>query len=355
MLCYNAVHAAVSQGLHREAECLIGSSPDNSLQRAWLWWAIYTLEKRLSLNSGKPSVIDDYIMSTPVPSAVPLNSSMDLDCLAFTIRHAKICSRISREIMSTKATKLSANGLCEVVKDLDQQLKSLLNEVPTSLRIGTLGKLSEEVHLTSRHIYILYLHFSIHASLLAVHSHFFYPWHSSRFLNYNLGTMLDDQVAFSVKTTAEAARKILLAVRTVTTNVATPTWLAVSYPIYAHLSLFVYVLRYPTLPTASADLGLLDICAGHFGYIDFMTSSEISVSLPRDSVNLAAKVVKTATKRQGNDQTGSLCHMRGNPSIGAPCASLDGISPFNTRSQPASTAPNQVSGLVLPSSSPSRS
>jgi hypothetical protein len=170
--------------------------------------------------------------------------------------------------MSTKARKLSANGLHKVVKDLDQQLKSLLDELPPSLRIGTLAKLSEEVHPISRRIHALYLHFSIYSSLLAVHSHFFYPWLSSRFLNHDADAILDAQVACSSNTVAEAARKILLAVRTVTTNVATPTWLALSYPIYPHLSLFIFVLRYPTFPTASADLGLLDICAGHFGYID---------------------------------------------------------------------------------------
>lgn len=189
-----------------------------------------------------------------------------------------------------------------MVEGLDRQLKTLLEELPQSAQIGTLTKPSEESVCVSRRTHALYLHFSIHGSLLALHSHFFYPWLSSKFWSQDSGggdpALLEAQIASSSRTVAEAARQILLALRTVTTNVATPTWLALSYPIYAHLSLFIYVLMNPTLPTATADLGLLDICAGHFGYIDFVTSSGISISLPRESVNLAAKVVKAARRYQ---------------------------------------------------------
>jgi hypothetical protein len=40
-------------------------------------------------------MIDDYIMSTQVPSEVPLDGNMDLDSLTLAIRHAKICSRVA--------------------------------------------------------------------------------------------------------------------------------------------------------------------------------------------------------------------------------------------------------------------
>lgn len=290
-------------------------------------------------------MIYDYIMSTPIPSEVPLDSNMDLDLVTLAVHHAKICSRISREILSTQARKLSAYELHTVVKDLDQQLKSLLDEFSPSLRIATLAQPSEEVYPVSRRIHALYLHFSIYGSLMAIHSHFFHPWQSSRFLNHDADTILDAQIAFSSNTVAEAARKILLALRTVTTNVSTPTWLAVSYPIYAHLSLFIYLLKYPTLTTASADLGLLDICAGHFGYIDFMTSSEISISLPRESVNFAAEVVKLAKRKQDKNKTASLSHIHhGVQSIEAQNKPPGGHSPNPTHSPSASTSLSHVSG-----------
>jgi hypothetical protein len=248
-------------------------------------------------------MIDDDTVGLQIPNAIPRGSDVDLDCLILTIRHAQISSQITREIMSVKATELPTEQLERTVNRLHNQLKSLLEELPSNLKIGTLARPSPKAHLVPRLIHILYLHFSIYGSFMALHSLFFYPWVSSRFLRQDLNTTLESQIAFSSSTVAEAARKILLAVRMLTTNVTTPRWLALSYPIYAHLNLFVYILRYPTLPTTSADLGLLDVCAGHFGYIDFITSSEISISLPRESVNLAARIVKAARSKENKAET----------------------------------------------------
>ncbi|KAK5051890.1 hypothetical protein LTR84_002693 [Exophiala bonariae] len=306
VLCHNAVHAAITQGLHLDSTQPIDNSPNERLKRAWLWWSIYAFEKHHSITNGRPSMIDDYIISVPVPREVPPGSVVDVEATEIAIRLAKTCSRLLREILSTKAWGIPARELQKAVMDTDKQLKALLDSLPLDLRVGTLAKLSEATYPTARRIYAFYLHFSIHGSLLAIHAQFSYPWLSARLAGHLPDTTLDAQSALSSAIAAEAARNILLAIRTVTSNVATPTWLAFNYPVYAHLGLFIHVLRYPNLPTASADLGVLDICAGHFGHIDFMTSSELSVSLPRESVHLAAKVVKAF--QLGQDQLASLNH-----------------------------------------------
>lgn len=302
VLCSCAVHAAVIQGIHQEQESRAQhrALSDDQIKRAWLWWSIYALEKNLSLCSGRSSIIDDQTMTTEVPSQVPAGSMLDLEIFVFAIRHAKLNSRISRQLELLKVARVPTAEFCTTVMKLDQQLKDLLSELPSSLRIGTLAKPHEEGNAIPRRIHAFYLHFSLHGSLMALHSHFFYPWMSTKFSNEGV---LESQIAYSCRTVTEAARKILLAVRMVTANVATPTCLALSYPIYAHLSLFINVLKNPTASTTSADLGLLDVCAGHFGYIDFMTSSEISISLPRESVNLAAKVAKLARRKTHDPAT----------------------------------------------------
>lgn len=129
---------------------------------------------------------------------------------------------------------------------------------------------------------------------MAAHAHFFYPWMISRFTSEGYNADLETYIASSSATVAEGARKIILALRLVNTNVATPSWLAFYYPIYAVINLFIYILKYPGLSTTAADLGLLDVCAGHFGYIEFLTSSKVSVSLPREAANVASRVVKRA-------------------------------------------------------------
>ena len=141
---------------------------------------------------------------------------------------------------------------------------------------------------------------------MAVHAHFFYPWMAARFATDGYNNALETQLVSSSNAVAEAARKIILGLRLVAVNVATPSWLGFQYPIYAVINLFIYILKYPSLTTATADLGLLDVCAGHFGYIDFLTSSQVSIALPREAANVAARVVKAAsTKNSGPNTTES--------------------------------------------------
>ncbi|KEF59159.1 uncharacterized protein A1O9_04003 [Exophiala aquamarina CBS 119918] len=306
ILCDNAVRAAVTQGLHREHKQLINTSLDESVKNAWLWWSLYVLEKHIAFVSGTPSVIDDSTITTPIPSEVSMDSNIDMQYLTLALRHTKICSRITRELMSTQARRLSVDALRKTVKEFDQQIKDFLRDLPSRFQIGTLAKLSTDGQRIPHPNQALYLHFSIYGSLLAVHSQFFYPWISSRLVDHDPENLIATQLKASSNIVAEAARKILVALRTLTTDAATPGWLAFSYPIYAHLSLLVYVLRNPTASTTRADLGLLDVCAGHFGYIDFITASAVSISLPRESVNLAAKVVKAAEKRQDEDRAADL-------------------------------------------------
>ena len=52
----------------------------------------------------------------------------------------------------------------------------------------------------------------------------------------------------------------------------------------------------PSRPSATADLALLDICAGHFGHVEHVTDTEISFHFPRDSAALCAKIVRAATQ-----------------------------------------------------------
>ena len=72
------------------------------------------------------------------------------------------------------------------------------------------------------------------------------------------------------------------------------------YPMLAIISLFIHVLKYPTLPWAHSDLAFLDIGVGHFGQVQYLTSSLVSFSFPREAAGIADKVVKRARLRLEN-------------------------------------------------------
>lgn len=295
-LCANAVHAAQNKGLHRQPEKSWGISETEVIKRNGLWWTIYSLEKHLAMCSGRPSAIDDDNVTTCTPTQLLGGADVVSQSLIIATRHAQICSQISRNLLSARSLQLSTSELINTVDHFHQKLTKLLDDIPDALRIGTLARPNHSIpHLT----HLLYLHFSIYGSIMVVHTHFFYPWMSSRLTAADSGTSLEEQIALSSNIVAEAARKIILAVRLVTTTAATPSWLAFYYPIYAHINLFLYILKYPGSPTTAADLGLLDVCAGHFGYIDYLTSTRISISLPRETTTLASKLVKSLKANAG--------------------------------------------------------
>lgn len=126
---------------------------------------------------------------------------------------------------------------------------------------------------------------------MATHVIFFYPWISIRF-----GTESDQKyhshVLRASNTIAASARQIILALRSLTTDIAIPAWAAFYYPMYAHINIFIYLLRFPSVTSVMGDLALLDICAGHFGHVEHVTGSEISFHFPRESASLCSKFVK---------------------------------------------------------------
>jgi hypothetical protein len=290
-LCANAVHIAQCKGLYRQPDKAWGNSENETLKRNWLWWAVYCFEKHLALCSGRPSAIDDDNVSVHIPWVVPSGSNIDLQSLSIAAKHAKLHSQISRQLLSFKALSMSTKDLIKSVNQYHDQLNHLLEDMPAAFRIGTLAR---PPYPNRRLIQLLYLHFSIYGSLMAVHAHFFYPWMISRLTTDVHDDALETQVVSSAATVADAARKIILALRLVNSNITTPSWLTFYYPIYAVINLFIYVVKSPSLPTAMSDLGLLDVCAGHFGYMEFLTSSRVSISLPRDAANVASRIVRAA-------------------------------------------------------------
>ncbi|KEF61156.1 uncharacterized protein A1O9_02721 [Exophiala aquamarina CBS 119918] len=290
-LCANAVHIAQCKGLYRQPDKAWGNSENETAKRNWLWWTIYCLEKHLSLCSGRPSVIDDDNVSTHVPYAIPSGSNIDLQSLSIAAKHAKLHSQISRHLLSFKALSMSTKDLIVAVNQYHDQLSQLLEDMPTPYRIGTLARPPYSNRML---IQLLYLHFSIYGSLMAVHAHFFYPWMISRHTTDVQNDALEAQIASSAATVADAARKIILALRLVNSNITTPSWLTFYYPIYAVINLFIFLVKNPSLPSAMSDLGLLDVCAGHFGFIEFLTASRVSISLPRDAASAASRIVRLA-------------------------------------------------------------
>lgn len=282
-------------GLNRQPDKARIKSDSEIASRSCLWWAVYSLEKYLALSNGRPSAIDDELVSTHLPAAVSTGSHIDIQTLNIAHRHAQIQSQITRQLLSFKALSMSAKDRIDSIAYFQDQLQQLLRDMPPELKIGTLARPN---YSTCRLVNTLYIHFSVYGSLMAINTHFFYPWMTSNMHGDDYNDMIERQIASSSSIVAEAARKLILTLQLVDTNVTTPSWLALHFPICAAINLFIYVLKYPTLSTTSADLSLLDVCVGHFGYIEYLTAARVSFSLTREAAEIASKVVKASKAKE---------------------------------------------------------
>lgn len=66
------------------------------------------------------------------------------------------------------------------------------------------------------------------------------------------------------------------------------------YPMTGLINLFIHILRLPSLSTARSDIALLEVVAGHFANMEFVTGSELSFPFARNVATLARKTVEKA-------------------------------------------------------------
>ena len=66
------------------------------------------------------------------------------------------------------------------------------------------------------------------------------------------------------------------------------------------VNLFLYILKYPSLPSAAADVALLDMVVGHFGHLEDVTNSELAYPFAREISAIAHKVVSNSQPHSGS-------------------------------------------------------
>lgn len=86
--------------------------------------------------------------------------------------------------------------------------------------------------------------------------------------------------------------------------------LALFTPLVGLVNLFIYVLKYPTLPTTHSDIALMDVAVGYFGRLEF-ASSDLAFPFIREVASLA-RVMARKTRE-------------GFPSSEAPSPPLDSL------------------------------
>ncbi|KAH7077568.1 fungal-specific transcription factor domain-containing protein [Paraphoma chrysanthemicola] len=288
MLISNAARLAQSKGLHRQPLEAWDIQHSDFQNRRWLFWIIYAYDKHIAYRSGRPSAIDDDDISCESPTAqdnceiIP-NATFVLH----VISHAKIASQIAKDLTSVRSSKDHPTVLAQRAQDLERHLNSWRDSIPSDIQPGI--PLHQNISNPSL---ALYLHFAYYGSLVAIHSIFVYPWSSSKIWD-EASPASRRQIPISTKSLVEASRQIVLAVKHIDSRKPWPAWLVFFYPLLGLINIFIYILKYPSLSTVPADLALMDIVTGHFGYLEYYSSSRLSFPF----IGQLTSIARAAAKR----------------------------------------------------------
>jgi|SRR5277367_5409290 len=67
--------------------------------------------------------------------------------------------------------------------------------------------------------------------------------------------------------------------------------------MFGLVNLFISVLKNPTFPSAQSDLALMEMVAGHFAHMEYVTSSELSFPFTREVSALVRQTVMSVLER----------------------------------------------------------
>lgn len=243
------------------------------------------------------------------------------------IQTCQMSGRIRCKITSSKSLETQPAKMLEMVSHFDRELQQWRDSLPPSFRPET--RLRDlKASPFPRSIRLAFIHGLYYNSLMAIHTLFAYPWitdiTTSLSLTSTLRTKIEAQIKQSSEAMVTAARNIIVMTRNFDINGACTDgyddsiiriWafqdmqasangslissrFMLHYPMHAFINLFIYVIRYPTLPTVRSDLALLDVAAGYFGQMEFITGSKLSFPFARDITALARQVVVSQETRR---------------------------------------------------------
>lgn len=236
-------------------------------------------------------------------------NSANVEFVRATIQHAQVSSAISKQLLSAKAMRDSLETTMAHVQALEKRLDDWRNSLhPEFISSPPFSKYADRPRRAGTQTsHIVFLHFCYYSSLIAIHGVFCYPWNRPELQQQQQKQQRQDgralhisspqvhaQIERSTKAVADASRQIILAVQGLEITSAMPLWLTFFFPLVGLINLFVYILKNPLAPSAASDLSLMDVVVGHFGYLQFISSSQHVFPFPREIAAYARHVVETA-------------------------------------------------------------
>ena len=217
-----AGNLANTLGLHRSADGY-GLGPQEIEQRRNVFWVFYIMEKAISHNLGRPSVINDDDIAVNLPPKKPgsiqsPNRAKVYDLFQDQVMLAIIGSRICSELYSASSQTKSGMDRLKVLDKLDTHLQRWRDAIPVDIRPEHPIKCSDEQYVPVVMMHFTYLDAVILLHRLSGHEKSFKDGEATDMKNHDQRSQLNPKVYASRLLCLAAARRSIRLLDTFSNN-----------------------------------------------------------------------------------------------------------------------------------------
>ncbi|KAL2840132.1 hypothetical protein BJX68DRAFT_258648 [Aspergillus pseudodeflectus] len=264
------------------------------------FWVIYILEKTLSFACGRPSVLSDADIGTPIPYA-PEAIFGTFDWLQAMSRFSRFLSKAYSSLFSISTTLVSPDTLHAAVDVYMDELEAWRMSIPEDFRPGAIFFPPQNIaenNATSISISIvLRLNFHYYSAVIAL---------SRLYLNLPRGKNSEQRSTDCENALLAAASRIVELTKYIDLASYTPVWVMLSVPLSASFILFDFIVHHPAHPDTTATLSLLSAVAAYFCHLDYISGGMMPVSLLSDMASIARDYIRDSSnysKSSSGDRT----------------------------------------------------
>lgn len=283
-----AGNLANTLGLHRRLDGY-GVAPEEIEQRRNVFWLFYLLEKAISHNLGRPSIIDDDDIAVDLPpkksvlTQAPGEKVYDLfqDQITLAIIGSRICS----ELYSASSQTKSEIDRIKILGQLDNHLQRWRDAIPIEIRPEHPIQCSDDQYVPVVMMHFKYLDTVILLHRLSSHQEPSRDSETTDMASHDQRARLNPRVYASHLLCLAAARRSIQLLDTLRNNnlhnlhfmwwvmlfylklVADCEFrMVLYYPLSASLVLFTNILSNPQDKRAASDIDLMNLMTSFISY-----------------------------------------------------------------------------------------
>ncbi|EXJ75923.1 uncharacterized protein A1O5_00431 [Cladophialophora psammophila CBS 110553] len=291
ILVANAYRLACGQGLHVQPAPSWNLPEEEKSLRQCIFWAIYCLDKQIACRSGRPSIIDDEEINCQLPTCDRSDGSVNVRYIQACIKINHLSSVMRKMLFKAAAWRQAPEELVNNVGMLQKKLEELRVSLRDQCQINlpmNLTKPPAGLNMQQA-LSIQFLH---HNLAWDIHTTLAHPWFRG-VTGLDRHPDFQGQIAESCSIVAETSRAAILDCRFIHVDASCPMPVAYYTPLYAVVNIFINILYDPSLASARSDLHLMEVASGYFARLEYVTDSQWSVPLVKDTTTLARNAVES--------------------------------------------------------------